>query len=65
MQSSFARCDKMPIYESNFDSDLKMVIENKADLRQVKKFALAAAREYLGGAWKKIDISDFHIIRIM
>lgn len=45
-------------------SSSSIVIEDKNDVEQVKRFALAVCREYLGGAWTNVDPDDFVIKRI-
>jgi hypothetical protein len=41
-----------------------ITIDDKNDVDEVKVFAYAVCREYLSGAWKLIDNSDFKIERV-
>ncbi len=36
-------------------------IEDKSDIAQVKTFAFLVCRQFLGGAWKNIDLEEFNI----
>lgn len=40
------------------------LIEDKNDPNEVKHYAFAVCREYLGGAWKHVDLSDVKVERI-
>lgn len=39
-------------------------INDRNDVNEVKKFSFAVCREYLSGAWKKIDYEDLIVNRI-
>lgn len=39
--------------------------DEKQDTSLVKPLAFELCKEYLGGAWKHIDFSDFEITRIL
>lgn len=39
-------------------------INDRNDTNEVKKFSFAVCREYLSGAWKKIDYEDLIVNRI-
>ncbi|RNA14177.1 choline kinase alpha isoform X2 [Brachionus plicatilis] len=41
-----------------------IIISDRNDANEVKKFAFAVCREYLSGAWKNIDYDDFMVERI-
>lgn len=50
--------------EKRLNSSTNILIEDKNNIEQVKKFAFAVCREFLGGAWLDVDFVDFSIKRI-
>jgi len=57
---SFIETEKL----SRVASSSSLVIPDKNNAHLVRKFAFVVCREYLGGAWKGLDYSDFFVERI-
>ena len=53
-----------PLSSPSSLSSASIAITDKNNIHLVKKFAYVVCREYLSGAWKQIDYSDFVIERL-